>query len=340
MGTTYEEAGVDIKKGDEVTRRIKERLALHTGFCATMSLPNDQRTKVITSTDGVGTKIGLVNHFVPGQAPHILGQDVVAAVFNDIVTSGAAPWLFLDYIGAGQLAPVYISDLLEAIQHHCKACGALLVGGETAEMPSVYGTPDTMELVGFGVGLAVDGDYVDGHRIHPGDILIGLASSGPHCNGYSLINHLVYGHKLDVYRDEGLLYDLTRPTVLYQPILKDMAREILSENYQFMPRWLQVTLVGMAHITGGGLEANVNRMFPEEAGFRANINWEVVREITPEVFHRIQMAGNVSTDEMYRVFNMGIGYVLCVTRGSAEIYLEVLERIGAGPVVIGEVEDV
>ena len=281
---------VDIEAGNALVERLKKKAPLIGGFSGMMQVPSGYEEPLLVSgADGVGTKINICK--VSGTWTTI-GQDLVAMCVNDVITCGAKPLYFLDYISTGKLTPI-VDDILEGILKGCQIAGMDLLGGETAEHtrpapPPAYG--DDIDLAGFCTGIVEKGEVIDGSLIKPGDKIIGLPSSGIHSNGYSLINDMLWRHKIS-WADTP---ELLTPTTIYARQI-----QILLEEYP---------IVGMAHITGGGLVENTNRIMPE--GLRAQIDWTSWER--PEIFNKIKQSGEIEEEEMRRVFNMGIGYVLIV----------------------------
>ena len=281
---------VDIEAGNALVERLKKKAPLIGGFSGMMQVPSGYEEPLLVSgADGVGTKINICK--VSGTWTTI-GQDLVAMCVNDVITCGAKPLYFLDYISTGKLTPI-VDDILEGILKGCQIAGMDLLGGETAEHtrpapPPAYG--DDIDLAGFCTGIVEKGEVIDGSLIKPGDKIIGLPSSGIHSNGYSLINDMLWRHKIS-WADTP---ELLTPTTIYARQI-----QILLEEYP---------IVGMAHITGGGLEENVSRVIPK--GLKAHIDWTSWER--PEIFNKIKQSGEIEEEEMRRVFNMGIGYVLIV----------------------------
>jgi phosphoribosylformylglycinamidine cyclo-ligase len=317
-GLSYRDAGVDIDAGDALVEAIKpfarrtlrpEVLAGIGGFGALCEIPKKYRQPVlVSSTDGVGTKLKLA--FALGRHDTV-GIDLVAMSVNDVLVQGAEPLFFLDYFACGRLDPQVGKKVIQGIAAGCEQAGCALIGGETAEMPGMYPEGE-YDLAGFCVGVVEKDRMVDGRSIAPGDALLGLASSGPHSNGYSLIRKILERGKPP--------FDPLEPTRIYvKPVLK------LLEG---------VPVKGLAHITGGGLVGNVPRILP--AGTRA-----VIRKSAwprPEAFRWLQQAGGVAEDEMWRVFNCGIGMVVVVARDKAPEARSILEREGERVYEIGAIE--
>ena len=325
--TTYADAGVDIDAGNELVDRIKdackathrpEMLSSIGGFAALAELPSGYRQPVlVTGTDGVGTKLKLA---IDHDRHDRIGEDLVAMCVNDALVCGAEPFLFLDYYATAKLDVDVAERVIKGIAQGCRLAGCALVGGETAEMPGLYAAGD-YDLAGFCVGVVEKADIIDGSRIEPGDRLIGLPSSGPHSNGYSLIRHILdsQGSNLSAQRLDQLL----APTRIYAEVVRGALLEAPNASIH-----------GMCHITGGGFTENVPRMFTHD-GLQARIDasaWQ-----WPEVFAFLQQAGNVAHDEMLRTFNCGIGYLFCVDAQSSAALLRVLEALGEAPVVVGHI---
>ena len=319
---SYRDAGVDIDAGDALVEAIKpfarrtlrpEVLAGLGGFGALCSIPKKYREPVLVSgTDGVGTKLKLAFQF--GRHDTV-GIDLVAMSANDVLVQGAEPLFFLDYFACGKLDQGVAVRVIRGIAEGCEQAGCALIGGETAEMPGMY-PPGEYDLAGFCVGVVEKDRIIDGRSIHPGDVLLGLASSGAHSNGYSLIRRIIG----DTHISSEMADSLMEPTRIYvKPLLKLMAA---------------VPVKGLAHITGGGLTGNVPRMLPQ--GTRAAIrgkSWP-----RPELFSWLQREGNVAEDEMHRVFNCGIGMVVALAKGDAEKAAELLRAEGELVHEIGTVE--
>jgi phosphoribosylformylglycinamidine cyclo-ligase len=322
MGLTYRDAGVDIDAGDELVRRIgpackathrPELLSSLGGFAALASLPSRYREPVlVTGTDGVGTKLKLaIDHDRHDQ----VGQDLVAMCVNDVLVTGAEPFLFLDYYATGRLDVDVAERVIKGIAHGCALAGCALVGGETAEMPGFYAKGD-YDLAGFCIGVVERSAIVDGSKLAAGDVLIGLASSGPHSNGYSLIRRVLEDARIE--RDAKLIDTLMAPTRIYAKSVLGLLAE--------------QPVHGMAHITGGGIVENLPRMFAD-GSLQALIDMDAWRR--PDVFAWLQQAGNIAEDEMLRTFNCGIGFILAVPAAAADAALANLRAAGENAAVIG-----
>ena len=286
----YKDAGVDIEAGNAFVEKIKKIVPTIGGFNGMMRIPADYEKPVLVSgTDGVGTKINLcsvANDYTT------IGQDLVAMCVNDIITCGAKPLYFLDYISTGKISPI-LDEIMEGIIKGCEIAEMDLLGGETAEHPRQIG----YDLAGFCTGIVEEFDIVDGRLIKPGDSVIGLASSGLHSNGFSLINRLMFHWDMDVYKEFFDLHskeEVLTPTRIYASIVKD-----LMDNFP---------ILGMAHITGGGLPENLPRCLPE--GIEVDIDYNSWPR--PQIFESIAKYGTVVEEEMRSIFNLGIGYCIVV----------------------------
>jgi len=321
---TYRDAGVDIDAGDELIRRIKPA-ALRThrpellggigGFAALATLPSRyQEPVLVTGTDGVGTKLRLA---IDHDRHDGIGQDLVAMSVNDVLVTGAEPLLFLDYYATGHLEVDIAERVINGIARACELAGCALAGGETAEMPGFYRGGD-YDVAGFCIGVVERSRIVDGRSIAPEHVLIGLPSSGPHSNGYSLIRRILTDQQTAP--GSELLESLLAPTRLYVRAVQATLTRI--------------DIAGMAHITGGGLIENLPRMFAEDS-LAALIDLDSWQR--PAVFSWLAQAGNVAEAEMLRTFNCGIGFVLCVAPQHAAAAVEALRGAGEAPVTIGRV---
>lgn len=301
---TYQAAGVDTRAGQSFVRKISgyaratqgpQVLGGLGGFAA-LFRPDWQSMEdpvLVAATDGVGTKIELAR-----QQSQIrgLGQDLVAMCANDLLTVGAAPLFFLDYLATGKLDPDHHAEVVRGIAEGCQISRMALIGGETAEHPGVMGEQD-FDLAGFCVGMVDRARAIDGAQIRPGDKILALGSTGIHSNGFSLVRRILSGRvSSDQAREQ--LTRLLRPTALYTPIILDILRKYLPNK----------DIRGMAHITGGGFYENIPRVLPAETGAKINTKaWEI-----PDIFQWLQKAGDVSPREMFGVFNMGAGYLVVV----------------------------
>jgi phosphoribosylformylglycinamidine cyclo-ligase len=328
-GLTYRDAGVDIDAGDALVERIKplvkrtmrkEVLAGIGGFGALVEVPLDRyrRPVLVSGTDGVGTKLRLA---IDTRRHDKIGIDLVAMCANDVVVQGAEPLFFLDYYATGKLRVDVAEAVIRGIAEGCELAGCALVGGETAEMPGMY-HGDDYDLAGFCVGIVERDRIIDGTRTAAGDVVIGLASSGPHSNGYSLIRKLITVAGADeTTRLDGIaLFDrLLTPTRIYVKSLLALAQKI--------------NVKGFAHITGGGLTDNIPRVLPD--GFEVTLqrrSWA-----RDPVFEWLSATGRISADEMYRTFNCGIGMVVVVAPADVDATLAQLASTGETATVIGSV---
>ena len=332
-GLTYAAAGVNIDAAnravdlmrDAVRRTFRpEVLADIGGFGGLFAFPARRYSEpvLVAGTDGVGTKLRVA--FLMDRHDTV-GIDLVAMCVNDILVQGAEPLFFLDYLAVGQLVPEKVAAIVGGVAEGCRQAGCSLIGGETAEMPGFY-DPDEYDLAGFAVGVVERFRIVDGSAIRPGDVLVGLASAGLHSNGYSLARRCFFdlaGYTVDTHLpDLGCTVgeEMLRPTRIY-------VRPVLAALQRFAIR-------GMAHITGGGLTENVPRILPP--GLKAVIEtraWQV-----PPVFRCIQEIGGVAETEMWRTFNMGIGFVLVVPEKEARDVQAFLAAAGESAWIIGRVE--
>ncbi len=326
---SYRDAGVDIDAGNRLIDVIKP-FASRTrrpgvmsglgGFGALFEIPSGYREPVLVSgTDGVGTKLRLAMDLGHHDT---IGIDLVAMCVNDLVVQGAEPLFFLDYYATGRLDVAVAAEVIKGIAAGCEQAGAALIGGETAEMPGMYHGSD-YDLAGFCVGVVEKSKIIDGSRVGPGDILIGLASSGPHSNGYSLIRKVIDLSGADLsapWEGTTLGEALLSPTRIY---VKSLLAVLEKSDVH-----------ALAHITGGGFVENLPRVMPE--GTRAVIDAGAWRR--PPVFDWLQQAGNIASHEMYRTFNCGIGMVLCVAANAADTVLAALQRHGETAWAIGHIE--
>jgi phosphoribosylformylglycinamidine cyclo-ligase len=329
MPITYKDAGVDIEAGDELVERIKpavkrtlrpEVIGGLGGFGALFEIPLDRYRKpvLVSGTDGVGTKLRLA---IETGRHDTIGIDLVAMCVNDVVVQGAEPLFFLDYYATGKLSVNVAESVIKGIVEGCVQAGAALIGGETAEMPGMYAAGD-YDLAGFCVGIVEKDAIIDGSKTRPGDVIIGLPSSGPHSNGYSLIRKLLTTAKATpaTKLEGGSLYDaLLTPTRIYVKPLLALAKSVAVRSF--------------AHITGGGLTENIPRVVP--GGLEVLLSAQTWTR--PPVFDWLQRAGSIPHDEMYRTFNCGIGMTVCVAAEHCERALKVLREQGEEPSVIGEV---
>jgi phosphoribosylformylglycinamidine cyclo-ligase len=326
---TYRDAGVDIDAGDELVERIKPRVKRSMrpevlggigGFGALVEVPLDRYRKpvLVSGTDGVGTKLRLA---IDTQRHDGVGIDLVAMCVNDVIVQGAEPLFFLDYYASGKLDVGVGERVIAGIVEGCVQAGCALVGGETAEMPGMYHGAD-YDLAGFCVGVVEKDAIIDGSKTRAGDVVLGLPSSGPHSNGFSLIRKILQLSSADLQADlqgVSLIDRLMAPTRIYVKPLLALMREVSPH--------------GLSHITGGGLVDNIPRVLPE--------GLEVVleRSAWPRVaiFEWLQEQGKIADAEMYRVFNCGIGMTVHVSAGDAQRAIGILRAAGQDALVIGEI---
>ncbi|MGE5808950.1 MAG: phosphoribosylformylglycinamidine cyclo-ligase [Nitrospirota bacterium] len=331
MAITYKDAGVDIDAGDHFVEKIKpyvkstfrpEVMTHIGGFGGLFALRKYREPVLVSGTDGVGTKLKVAFQM---KRHDTVGIDLVAMCVNDIIVSGAEPLFFLDYFATGRLKPQEHADIVRGIAAGCKQAGCALIGGETAEMPSFY-AEDEYDLAGFAVGVVEKKKIIDGKKIRPGDLLVGLASSGLHSNGYSLVRKVLF--EKAGYGVEDTLSELGHTTlgeVLLTPT-RIYAKTILALAKEFDIR-------GMAHITGGGITGNTPRMLPKGMQARIRVgSWEV-----PPIFKLVQKKAQVDDTEMYQDFNMGLGMILAVQKKQAEAAVKKAAKLGEKAWLVGEI---
>ena len=307
----YKTAGVDIDAGNSFVEDLKTKVPGLGGFGGMIKVPVGYEEPILVSgADGVGTKLNIctvANDYTT------IGQDLVAMCVNDVITSGANPLYFLDYISTQRLDN-NVADIMVGIVKGCEIAGCDLLGGETAEHPRQL----HYDMAGFCTGIVDKKDIVDGKSIKPSDKVIGLASSGLHSNGYSLVNYLLTRHQI-FYADHP---ELLTPTTIYAPVVKRLLQEFDD-------------IYGMAHITGGGIPENLPRCLPKGLKVDVDYNaWSV-----PEIFKKIQLKGNVEESEMRRVFNLGIGYCVVVPDNIKYYVMDFIRQEGIDCWEIGEVHE-
>jgi phosphoribosylformylglycinamidine cyclo-ligase len=328
---TYRDAGVDIDRGDALVEAIKPiAAATHRpgvlagigGFGALFQIPPGtyRNPVLVAGTDGVGTKLKLA---IELNCHDTIGIDLVAMCANDVVVQGAEPLFFLDYFATGRLDGTVAANVIAGIGEGCRQAGAALIGGETAEMPGMYAAGD-YDLAGFCVGAVERDRIIDGAGVRPGDAVIGLASSGPHSNGYSLIRKVLSRSNATLgqpFDGRTLGETLLTPTRIYvKPLLQLMH---------------EVPLHACAHITGGGIPGNLPRVLPR--GTRARI--DAAAWPRAAIFNFIQASGGIADDEMYRTFNCGLGMLLVLSAEHASRALDILTRAGETPFHVGRIEE-
>ena len=327
---SYRDAGVDIDAGDafiDVIKPIAKRtqrdgcLSGLGGFGALFEIPKKYQEPILVSgTDGVGTKLKLAFEL---NIHHTIGIDLVAMCVNDVLVQGAEPLFFLDYFATGKLTPEIAAQVVAGIGEGCMQANAALIGGETAEMPGMYAHGE-YDLAGFCVGAVEKSKLIDGSRVKAGDQLIGLASSGPHSNGYSLVRKVIDSNEVPMDHEIGgqsLAEAVLAPTKIY-------VRSVLAV-LEALP------VHALAHITGGGIPGNLVRVLPGECH-------AVIDESTwqwPELFSWMMNTGNIKRNEMYRTFNCGIGMILVLPEEHADHAIELLEQHGETALVVGEIRN-
>ena len=302
----YKDSGVNIEAGNAFVQRLKQKVPSIGGFNGMFEIPSGYEQPVlVSSTDGVGTKIKLCSYL---RDYTTIGIDLVAMCVNDIITCGAKPLYFLDYISINTINPV-VDDIMKGVIKGCELAGIELIGGETAEHPTTF----EIDLAGFSTGIIEKSEIVDGNLIQSGDKIIGIESSGIHSNGYSLINRLIKENKLKI------TDNLLTPTHIYTSLIPELMNE--------------VPILGMANITGGGIPDNLPRCLPE--GLKVNVDynsWPL-----PEIFTEIMLAGEILENEMKKVFNLGIGFCLIVPDESVNDAHDVIESHGFKSWTIGNI---
>lgn len=329
----YMESGVNLEAGYESVRRIKSHVARTKvkgvidsigafGGMFDLSSLGYKEPVLISGTDGVGTKLMLAFKM---DKHDTIGQDVVAMCVNDVLVQGAMPIFFLDYVAVGKNFPEQIEQIVKGVADGCELSECGLIGGETAEMPDMYEVGD-YDLAGFCVGVVEKSKLITGEKVKKGNKVIGLPSTGVHSNGFSLVRKIVMkdnnldlnGYK-DVFDGKSLGEALLTPTRIYVKTIKRLLE--------------QVEVNGMCHITGGGFYENVPRIIPQ--GLCAKLDTKAID--TPKIFNFLQEVGQVPKEEMYNVFNMGIGFMIIVDEDKADKTMEVLKSLGEKPVLLGEV---
>ncbi|MEN1969590.1 phosphoribosylformylglycinamidine cyclo-ligase [Lentibacillus sp. N15] len=331
MSISYKETGVDVEKGYQAVERMKKHIAKTTrqevlgdigAFAGLFDLSgfSYQQPVLVSGTDGVGTKLKLAHQF---GIHHTVGQDLVAMCVNDIVAQGAAPLFFLDYIACGKNDPKMIEQVVSGVAQGCVQAGAALIGGETAEMPGMYEETE-YDLAGFTVGIVEKSKLITGQAIQADDCVIGIASSGIHSNGFSLVRKLVDG--LDVSKTYSAM---TKPL---QDVLLEPTKIYAKQTDALMKK---IEIKGSAHITGGGFYENIPRMLPAGLGVSIDLtSWE-----KPPIFSFLQELGQLDEQEMYGVFNMGIGMAIVVNKDEVSTAIKILTERGESAVLIGKVTD-
>jgi len=329
---SYRDAGVNIDAGNEFVEKIKSSVASTNrpgvmgslgGFGGLFELPeNYQQPVLVSGTDGVGTKLKLA---IDLNKHDTIGIDLVAMCVNDILVLGAEPLYFLDYYATGELNTEIAASVVEGIAEGCRQSNAALIGGETAEMPGMYGKGD-YDLAGFCVGVVEKQEIIDGSKVKAGDVMIAVASSGPHSNGYSLVRKIIEVSEADIKQAFDSEYDtlgdaLLAPTKIYVKAI-----------HELLPKF---DIHAMAHITGGGLLENIPRVLPENAQAVVDTSsWQL-----PQVFQWLKDNGHVEINEMYRTFNCGVGMVLIVAAEDADAITENLNQNADTAWQLGTIDD-
>ena len=311
----YKTSGVDIEAGNAFVERLKNKAPNIGGFGGMYKVPRGYEEPILVSgADGVGTKINIAKI---NREFTTIGIDLVAMCVNDVITCGAKPLYFLDYISTGKISPI-IDQIMEGIIKGCELAGMDLLGGETAEHPRPAPPPtydDDLDLAGFCTGIVEKSEIIDGSLVRESDVIIGIESSGVHSNGYSLINDMIWRQKI-YYRD---MPELLTPTTIYAPVIASLVKDF--------------PIMGMAHITGGGIPENLPRCLPEGLTTHVDYNsWTM-----PEVFSKIMLAGEIPEEEMKKVFNLGIGYCLVVPENVATDVELRIQGHGLQSWVIGDI---
>tara|TARA_B100000508_G_scaffold131783_1_gene120166 strand:- start:392 stop:1357 length:966 start_codon:yes stop_codon:yes gene_type:complete len=317
----YKSSGVDIEAGNAFVNSIKDTVkSTHRpevvgglgGFNGMIKIPEGYKKPILVSgADGVGTKLKIAHIW---DKHYEMGIDLVAMCVNDVITCGAEPLYFLDYIATGKLDAKKLSEIITGIAMGCTMSGCTLLGGETAEMPSMYDSL-SYDLAGFCTGVVDEDDIIDGSNITKGDLIIGIESSGLHSNGYSLINNMLWRQKI-AYLD---MPELSTPTRIYVSVVKELIN--------------QVPILGMAHITGGGIIENLPRCIPD--GLKANVNYDSWP--LPDIFKKIMLAGEILPEEMKKVFNLGIGYCIVIPKDAETDAHDTIDAFGYKSWTIGEI---
>ena len=302
----YKTSGVDIEAGNAFVARLKEKAPTIGGFGGMYKVPRGYEEPILVSgADGVGTKINMCSY---GGDYTTIGIDLVAMCVNDIITCGAKPLYFLDYISLSAINSV-VDDIMKGIINGCQLAGVELIGGETAEHPTAM----DIDLAGFSTGIVESSDIIDGSDMQRGDLIIGIESSGIHSNGYSIINHLLLNSKFNFVKE------LLTPTYIYTSVVKELLNE--------------VPVLGMSHITGGGIVENLPRCFPD--GLKPHVDYNSWN--LPSIFSDIMLAGEIPPEEMKRVFNLGIGYCVVVPKNCELATHDTISSFDLNSWTIGEV---
>lgn len=332
MAKSYEASGVNLEAGYEVVSRIKKHVASTNiagcmgnigafGGMFDLGSLNYKHPILVSGTDGVGTKLKIAFAL---RKHDTIGIDAVAMCVNDVLAQGAKPLVFLDYVAVGKNHPEVVEAIVAGVAEGCRQAGCALVGGETAEMPGMY-DEDDYDIAGFTVGAVEKERLIDCSKVKPGDVLVGIASSGVHSNGFSLVRKIVADSGLDLNKKYEETGDLTLGEMLLTPtrIYVKQVHEVLKE----------IDVHGIAHITGGGFDENIPRILSEGQGIEVKEgSWEIL-----PVFHILEKYGKVPHREMFNIFNMGIGMVLAINEEDVARTLEILTAAGEKASVIGKI---
>ncbi len=329
--TTYKSSGVDIDAGNKFVKLIKPHVESTRnkysntglgGFSGAFSLPgNYKKPLLISATDGVGTKLKLA---IDSDVLNTVGIDLVAMSVNDLITCGAKPLFFLDYLATSKLVLEKHVDVVKGIVKGCREAGCVLIGGETAEMPGFYNKND-FDLAGFAVGIVEKSKFINGKNVKSGDALIGLASSGLHSNGYSLARNVLF--------NKAKLKPDSKPRGFRKPLFRELLEPTKIYVNSVMDLVSRFNIKAIAHITGGGLLENIPRVLPDNCKVIIDSkSWK-----RPGIINLIQELGNVEEDEMHRTFNCGIGMVLITPDNQKQKVLKRLEKLNQKAFIIGEV---
>ena len=310
----YKDAGVDVEAGNAFVEQLKKEAPSIGGFGGMFEVPRGYEEPVLVSgTDGVGTKINMCRI---GNDYTTIGIDLVAMCVNDVITCGAKPLYFLDYVSTQKIDDK-VADIMVGILKGCELAGVELIGGETAE----HFRQREYDLAGFCTGIVEKSEIIDGSLVKGGDVIIGIESSGLHSNGYTLINDMLWRHKITFNHSYigKPMPELLTPTTIYAPLVKHLRSE--------------VPILGMAHITGGGIPGNLPRCIPSKYNVKVDYNsWPI-----PELFSKIMLAGEIPEEDMINTFNMGIGYCLIVPEDVAKDTKDIISKHNLKSWVIGEV---
>ncbi len=335
MAQSYENAGVNLEAGYEVVRRIKKHVASTSrlgvmgnigafGGMFDLSALNVKEPVLVSGTDGVGTKLKIAFAI---DKHDTIGIDAVAMCVNDVLAQGAEPLYFLDYVAVGANEPAKIEQIVAGVAEGCRQSGCALIGGETAEMPGMY-TDGEYDIAGFTCGVVEKSQLIDGSKVKVGDVLVGIASSGVHSNGFSLVRKVVSDNAMDfntVYpelnAEKTLGEVLLTPTKIYVKQVLDVVRNC--------------DVHGISHITGGGFDENIPRILSEGQGIEVvEGSWEIL-----PVFNFLEKYGKVAHREMFNIYNMGVGMVIALDASEAEKAIEILAKYGEKASVIGKITD-